>query len=143
MTAIFASSPVNLTMMSEKSTRCTGGLWRIEQSFRIMKLDLYARPVFVNKNEHIRAHFLICFVSLLIIRIIQHRMGEKALSAERIARVLNLATCRVLQGGIIHLDDVGGAIAFQKVLNKKGETVDTLAYSDEDEINTRLQNNIR
>ncbi|MDP2268233.1 MAG: IS1634 family transposase [Deltaproteobacteria bacterium] len=111
-----------------------GGLWRIEQSFRIMKTDLYARPVFVNKNEHIRAHFLICFVALLIIRIIQHRMGEKALSAERIARALNAATCRVLKGGIIHLDDVGGAIAFQKVRNKKGEIVDTLAYSDQDEI---------
>jgi len=111
-----------------------GGLWRIEQSFRIMKTDLYARPVFVNTNEHIRAHFLICFVALLIIRIIQHRMGEKALSAERIARALSAATCRVLKGGIIHLDDVGGAIAFQKVRNKKGEIVDTLAYSDEDEI---------
>ena len=111
-----------------------GGLWRIEQSFRIMKTDLYARPVFVSKNEHIRAHFLICFVALLIIRIIQHRMGEKALPAERIARALGAATCQVLKGGIIHLDDVGGAIAFQKVRNKKGEIVDTLAYSDKDEI---------
>lgn len=111
-----------------------GGLWRIEQSFRIMKTDLYARPVFVSKNEHIRAHFLICFVALLIIRIIQHRMGEKALSAERIARALGAATCQVLKGGIIHLDDVGGAIAFQKVRNQKGEIVDTLAYSDKDEI---------
>lgn len=111
-----------------------GGLWQIEQSFRIMKSDLYARPVFVSANEHIRAHFLICFVALLIIRIIQHRMGEKVLSAERIARALNAATCRVLKGGIIHLDDVGGAIAFQKRRNKKGRLVDTLAYSDEDEI---------
>ena len=111
-----------------------GGLWRIEQSFRIMKSDLYARPVFVSKNEHIRAHFLICFVALLIIRIIQHRMGQKVLSAERIARALSIATCRVLKGGIIQLDDVGGAIAFQKVRNKKGEMVDTLAYSDKDEI---------
>jgi len=111
-----------------------GGLWRIEQSFRIMKTDLYARPVFVSKNEHIRAHFLICFVALLIIRIMQHRMGQKALSAERIGRALGIATCRVLKGGIIQLDDVGGAIAFQKVRNKKGELVDTLAYSDKDEI---------
>jgi len=111
-----------------------GGLWRIEQSFRIMKTDLYARPVFVSKNEHIRAHFLICFAALLVIRIIQHRMGKKALSAERIARALGAATCQVLKGGIIHLDDVGGAITFQKVRNKKGEIAETLAYSDEDEI---------
>lgn len=119
----------------ERKIRQTyGGLWRIEQSFRIMKSDLYARPVFVSKNEHIRAHFMICFVALLVIRIIQHRMGEKALSAERIVRALKAATCRALKGGIIHLDDVGGAIAFQKVKNKKGEMVETLAFSDEDEI---------
>ena len=117
-----------------KMRQVYGGLWRIEQSFRMMKSDLYARPVFVNKNEHIRAHFLICFVALLIVRIIQHRMGEKALSAERIARALNAATCQVLKGGVIHLDDVGGAIAFQKVRNKKGEIVETLAFSDQDEI---------
>lgn len=99
-----------------------------------MKSDLYARPVFVSKNSHIRAHFLICFVALLIVRILQHRMGEKALSAERIARALGSATCRVLKGGIIHLDDVGGAIEFKKIRNKKGKLVDTLAFSDEDEI---------
>ena len=99
-----------------------------------MKTDLYARPVFVYKNEHIRAHFLICFVALLIIRAIQHRMGQKALSAERIARALNAANCQVLKGGIIHLDDVGGAIAFQKVRDKNGKLVDTLAFSNEDEI---------
>jgi transposase len=118
----------------QKMRQVYGGLWRIEQSFRIMKTDLYARPVFVSKNEHIRAHFLICFVALLVIRIIQHRMGVKALSTERIARALNAATCHVLKGGIIHLDDVGGAIAFKKKLNRKGELVDTLEYSSEDEI---------
>jgi transposase len=111
-----------------------GGLWRIEQSFRIVKSDLYARPVFVRNNDHIRAHFLICFVSLLILRVIQHRMGEHALSAERIARALNAANCHALKGGIIHLDDVGGAIAFKKRLNKQNKLVDTLKYSDEDEI---------
>jgi len=111
-----------------------GGLWRIEQSFRIMKSDLYARPVFVSKNEHIRAHFLICFVALLIVRIIQHRMGDEALSAERIARVLNAVTCRILKGGIVHLDDVGGAVAFQKRTDKQGVLVDTLEYSKDDQI---------
>jgi len=111
-----------------------GGLWKIEQSFRIMKSDLYARPVFVSKNEHIRAHFLTCFVALLIVRIVQFRLGRNAISAERIAKALNAATCRELKGGIIHLDDVGGAIAFQKRLDKNGQLVDTLEYSNEDEI---------
>jgi len=117
-----------------KIRRVYSGLWRIEQSFKLLKSDLNARPVFVRTNEHIRAHFLICFVALLIVRIIQYQMGEKALSAERIVRALGAATCQVLKGGIIHLDDVGGAIAFQKIRDKKGKLVDTLAYSDEDEI---------
>jgi transposase len=111
-----------------------GGLWKIEQSFRLLKSDLYARPVFVRTNEHIRAHFLICFVALLVIRIIQLHMDTKVVSAERIVRALNSATCQVLKGGIIHLDDVGGVIAFKKVRNKKGELVESLEYSDEDEI---------
>jgi len=110
------------------------GLWRIEQSFKVLKSDLDARPVFVRTNEHIRAHFLICFVALLIVRIIQHHMGEKAISAERIARALGAATCQVLKGGIVHLDDVGGAIAFKKIRDKKGKLVDTLVHTDEDEI---------
>jgi hypothetical protein len=110
------------------------GLWKIEESFRIMKSDLYARPIFVWTNEHISAHFLICFVALLIIRIIQHKMSENVISAERIARALNSANAHLLKGGIVHLDDVGGAIAFKKVPDKKGKLVDTLKYSDEDEI---------
>ena len=50
------------------------GLSRIEDSFRIMKSDLEGRPVFVWTEEHIRAHFLICFIALTIIRIIQYKI---------------------------------------------------------------------
>lgn len=123
-----------LDMGEREIRKAYHGLWRIEESFRVLKSDLYARPVFVRTNEHIRAHFLICFVALLIIRVIQHKMGENALSAERVARALRAATCREFKGGIIHLDDVGGAIAFKKRKDKHGKLVDTLEYSDEDEI---------
>ncbi|MDR0307607.1 MAG: IS1634 family transposase [Chitinispirillales bacterium] len=123
-----------LSYDERKIRQVYGGLWKIEQSFRIMKSDLYARPVFVSKNNHIRAHFLICFVALLIIRIIQQRMGKKALSAERISRALNSAVCNVFTGGIVHLADVGGAIAFKKRTDKTGKIVDTLEYSNEDQI---------
>ena len=61
------------------------GLWRIEESFRIMKSDFDARPIYLNKREHIRAHFLICFVALVILRLIQNRMGIERLSVDRIA----------------------------------------------------------
>jgi hypothetical protein len=119
---------------AQKIREVYGGLWKIEQSFRIMKSDLLARPVFVSTKEHIRAHFLVCFVALLIARMIQHAMGNKALSVERLATALNAATCKVKRGGLIELDDVGGRMAFVKRKNKQGDLVDTLMFSDVDEI---------
>ena len=110
------------------------GLWKIEESFRILKSDLLARPVFVSTQEHICAHFLICFAALLILRMIQHVMGINAISAERIARALNAANGKIKRGGYVDLDDVGGSMAFEKRKNKKGEMVDTLVFSDTDEI---------
>jgi len=48
--------------------------WEIEQSFRIMKHELRARPVFLSRDDRIQAHFMTCFISLLIYRILEHRM---------------------------------------------------------------------
>ena len=53
------------------------GLWRIEESFRVTKSDLEARPVFVSREEHIQAHFLTCFIALIIARIIEIKLGHK------------------------------------------------------------------
>ena len=47
------------------------GLWKIEESFRITKSELEARPVYVSRKDHINAHFLSCFVALLILRLLQ------------------------------------------------------------------------
>jgi len=112
------------------------GLWKIEEFFRILKSDLKARPVFISTQEHTQAHFLICFVALLIVRMIQHGMGEQALSTERVARALHAATLKVNHpaGGYVNLNDVGGSLGFEKHVNKKGELVDTLEFSDLDEI---------
>ena len=111
-----------------------GGLWKIEQSFRIMKSDLLARPVYVQTKAHIQAHFLICFVALLIARTIQHAMDKKALSVERMSAALTAANCKLKRGGLVELDDVGGSQAFVKRKNRMGELVDTLTFSDEDQV---------
>ncbi len=50
------------------------GLSRIEDSFRIIKSDLEGRPIHVWTKEHINAHFLICFIALTMIRIIQYKV---------------------------------------------------------------------
>ena len=71
-----------------------------------MKSDFDARPIFVKKRGHIRAHFLICFTTLVIIRVIQHFMGEKRMPAERIAEALREANCLIERGGYVRLLDV-------------------------------------
>lgn len=53
------------------------GLWRIEESFKITKSELETRPVFVWTDESIETHFLSCFVSLLIIRLLEQRLDHK------------------------------------------------------------------
>ena len=52
------------------------GRWEIEECFRIMKTDFEARPVFVHADTHIKAHFLICFLSLVIYRYLEKDLGQ-------------------------------------------------------------------
>lgn len=51
--------------------------WEIEESFRIMKSEFNARPVFHSSQEAIKAHFLICFLSLTIYRYLEKKLEEK------------------------------------------------------------------
>ncbi len=51
--------------------------WEIEESFRIMKTEFNARPVFHTNEEAIKAHFLICFLSLTIYRYLEKKLDEK------------------------------------------------------------------
>lgn len=111
-----------------------GSLWKIEQSFRIMKSDLYARPIHLSTPGHIKAHFLICYVALVIIRLLQFYMKEDFLTPERLADVLNAAVCQVDKGGIIRCPDVGGSLDFVKRELPTGEVVDTLQLSNTDRI---------
>lgn len=59
-------------------------LWRIEESFKIMKSDLDARPVFLQKEETIKGHFLICYLTVLLERIFQFKVLEDKYSASEI-----------------------------------------------------------
>ena len=67
------------------------GLWRIEESFRILKTDLQARPVFVWSDDHVKGHFALCYLSLYMIRLLQHHLEENGMSfsAEQIMEGMN------------------------------------------------------
>ena len=51
--------------------------WEIEESFRILKTDFKARPVYLKRDDRIKAHFTTCFLSLLIYRILENKLENK------------------------------------------------------------------
>ena len=52
------------------------GRWKIEESFRILKTDFESRPVYVSREDRIRAHFLTCYLALLIFRLLEKKIGD-------------------------------------------------------------------
>lgn len=61
-------------------------LWRIEESFRIMKSQLDARPVYLQKEETITGHFLICYLAVLLTRLLQFKVLENRYCSEDILK---------------------------------------------------------
>lgn len=117
----------------EKKIRETyHGLWRIEESFRITKTDLIARPVFVRTENHINGHFLICFIALLIIRLLQQQMNY-SLSVERIVRALNMCSCSEITKGTIHILKKDVFKDFDEKIAKSGKSYKSLITNDFEE----------
>jgi len=84
------------------------GLWRIEDSFRVAKGELDTRPIYLSREDRINAHFLICFISLVIVRLIQKLTGHEHSSAKLI-EALNDISCSYEGGNLFlfdHRDDV-------------------------------------
>ena len=59
--------------------------WKIEESFRIMKSEFRARPVYLQRDDRIKAHFTTCFISLMIYRLLEKRISEKYTCSEIIS----------------------------------------------------------
>lgn len=118
------------------------GLWKIEESFRVTKSDLEARPVFVSREEHIEAHFLTCFVALVIARILELRLGHKH-SISQLLESLAKAECSHLKQNYYLFDyfdvvlaDVGDAfgIDFSKRIRTQSDIKKVLADTKRDKI---------
>lgn len=65
--------------------------WEIEECFRIMKSEFKARPVYLSRNDRIEAHFMTCFISLVIYRLLEKRLNGKY-------------TCQEITGGLREMD---------------------------------------
>ena len=64
--------------------------WEIEESFRIMKSEFKARPVYLSRDDRITAHFTTCFLSLVILRFLEKMLDEKYTSSEIIDTLKNM-----------------------------------------------------
>lgn len=79
------------------------GLWRIEESFKITKSDLETRPVYLSNQDHIEAHFLICFVSLVLVRLLEKKL-ERKYSVTAILESLKSCSCSLLEENLYLFD---------------------------------------
>lgn len=92
------------------------GLWKIEQTFRVTKSELDARPVYVSREDRISSHFLTCFISLLIVRILEYEL-KYAYSSEQIITSLRKANVADLNSTTFK------TLYYDRILQKLKETM--------------------
>jgi len=92
-----------LYMPDDKIIDTYRGLWEIEETFKITKGTLESRPVYVSREDRIGAHFLTCFIALVIIRIIQKKIG-RLYSVEKVVDCLNKISCSNEQDNLYLFD---------------------------------------
>jgi transposase len=92
------------------------GLWEIERSFRITKSDLESQPVHVSLEQRIEAHFLTCFIALLILRLLNKRLGEKHSPEQIIQSLRKYKVCFVK-------DNVFKATYYDHILKDLGDAL--------------------
>ena len=80
----------NLIGEVEKILGIVKGRWEIEESFRIMKNDFLARPVNLSREDRIKAHFTICFVSLFIYRLLENKLKYKYTTSQILNTLRNM-----------------------------------------------------
>jgi transposase len=119
-----------LDLSNEDVIKKYRGLWKIEESFRVLKTDLEGRPVYVKTPDHVEGHFLVCFMALLISRILEMKLDNKY-SIKRIQESLKNATCREITNGIYSLNKqdetykkIGGV--FKVAMDYKNVRIETL-----------------
>ena len=77
----------NLASSAEEIIAINHRRWEIEESFRIMKSELRSRPVYLSRDDRIIAHFMTCFISLMVVRVLEKKMGEKFTCQETITKL--------------------------------------------------------
>lgn len=77
--------------------------WQIEECFRIMKTDFTARPVYLQDENRIKAHFLICFLALMMYRFLEKKLGYKYTCKEILDTLKEMNFAKIQEQGFIPL----------------------------------------
>lgn len=77
------------------------GRWEIEESFRIMKHDFLARPVELSREDRITAHFLTCYIALLIYRILEKKLNYRYTTSQIIEKLREMKVYETIGDGYI------------------------------------------
>ena len=72
----FYAVMTNLEGNIEEIIKINKQRWEIEENFRIMKTEFEARPVYIRRNDRIKAHFMTCYISLLLYRLLEQKIGN-------------------------------------------------------------------
>lgn len=80
----------NLDSTIEEIIKINQGRWEIEETFRILKSEFQARPVYLQRETRIKAHFLTCFLSLLIYRILEKKTDERFTCPELVSTLRDM-----------------------------------------------------
>ena len=75
--------------------------WEIEESFRIMKSEFKARPVYLSRDDRITAHFTTCFLSLVLLRFLEKRLDEKYTTSQIISTLKDMNFIESIGNGYI------------------------------------------
>ena len=79
------------------------GRWQIEECFRIMKTDFSARPIYLQDENRIKAHFLICFLALTIYRFLEKKLGSKYTCEKLLDTLKEMNFAEIQEQGFIPL----------------------------------------
>ncbi len=86
----FYALTTNLVGDISKILKIVKGRWEIEESFRIMKSDFLARPVNLSREDRIKSHFLTCFISLFIYRLLEKKLNYNYTTSEILKTLRNM-----------------------------------------------------
>ena len=104
----FYAVSTDLEDPAEEIIRINKGRWEIEESFRIRKGEFKARPVYLSREDRIKAHFLVCYPALAVLRVIEQKLARKGYRFTVPEIISSLRGCNAVDRGYFYAGAMEG-----------------------------------